>query len=86
MDDGQVVNSVSGFWDQDSEIRPQHKIDSIAGSLKNTQSHVAEVEAFSHMVLRIEEVSEHKSVARISLIHRQEAEKGKGQDMCLPLT
>lgn len=75
-----------GFWDQDSETRPQHKIDSIAGSLKKTQSPVAEIEAFSCMVLRIEEVSEHKSVARISLIHRQEAEKGKGQDMCLPLT
>lgn len=52
------------MW-QDSEIRPQNETDSMAGSLKKNQSHVAEVEAFSCMVPRIEEeVSGHKPVAR----------------------
>jgi hypothetical protein len=46
---------------------------------------VAGVADFSCMVLRIEEVSGHKPIARLSLTHRQEAEKGKWQDMCPPL-
>lgn len=71
MDGGQVVNSVARF-----EVRPQHETDSTVKSLKKNQSHVTEVGAFSCTVLKMKEVSGHMPVARLSLTHKQEAEKG----------